>query len=143
MELWRKAFLRGIAPALGRDALAALRGGLAANDPRIIRGATTDPFADRDWSRLPCNGACAVGFAVWQADNLTTAGEVEDHFLMVAEHAATLYDSEPRRGRKGGLVRDSDTLFAEFINWFDETPPHESYPQLIEAIDEALAAMPK
>src|SRR5262249_42797863 len=80
VESWRKAFRDGIAPSLSNAALEALATALELDDPRLIQGATTVPSPLPAVSSWPVEGACALGFAGWQGEQLETVGAVEDYF---------------------------------------------------------------
>ncbi len=128
MEAWKRVFRMGIAPLLSRDALLALRRGLAEDDPRLIQGATVDTTvitADCSLvSRLPCTGACAIGYCGWKGEGLDSNAEVVEFF---AEMAKTI---DNRLGEPGGS--------GHFTFWFDETPRPKMRRLLLAEVDIAL-----
>lgn len=130
-DRWRAAWRQGITPKLSDRALAALRDGLAANDPRLIQGAntvghfsplaTTRPRSSR--ATLPVAAACPLGFCGWIGDGLETVGEVEEYFA--------------------DLINACDCigLFAGrwFTCWFDETERSVAFPALLAEVTAEIA----
>lgn len=125
MESWRLTWREGVAPCLSTPALVALRAGLAADDPRLIQGATTTPpplMAAQDW---PVEAAEPLAFAGWQGEGLATVGEVEKHF------AETCLGADARLGEPAAS--------RWFLNWWDDTPRAEAVRELLAEVDLALA----
>jgi hypothetical protein len=94
MTAWQRSF-RAIAHELPTAGLEALRLALAADDPRLIQGATTSPpplECVKDW---PIEAACPIAFACWQGSGLETVGEVEEAFARV------LYAADCALGEQG------------------------------------------
>jgi hypothetical protein len=125
---WRRVFRRGFAPALGLRRLKVLADGLRANDPRLIQGMTCNPSGTgQPESGLPPEGACAVGYACWQAFGLLTTGEIENEFA--------------RR------CLECDSLLGElvgcrwFLNWFDETPRELAIAELLPEVEAAIVEL--
>jgi hypothetical protein len=103
----------------------ALKRTLQQDDPALIQGATTDPpplQAVQDW---PVEAACAVAYAGWQGEGLTTIGEVEDFFAQIC------FGADKALGEPAGC--------RWFLNWFDETPRAQMRFALLAEIDLALA----
>lgn len=103
MEAWRKAW-RAIASHLPDKGIRALMTALETGDERLIRGGTTCPPPLQCVNDWPCEGACAVGFAFWQAHDLNI-GEVEQEFARVCFHA------DQDLGEPAGC--------RHFLNWWD------------------------
>jgi hypothetical protein len=102
-----------------------LKQALAADDPALIQGATTEPpplRAVQDW---PVEAACAVAYAGWQGEGLATIGEVEDFFARIC------FGADKALGEPAGC--------RWFFNWFDETPRGQMRLALLAEIDLALA----
>ncbi len=87
MESWRKSFVEGILPSISDRGLLALYRALAANDPALIQGQTTEPIPDRDTQGEPVTAACAVALAGWKGERLDTVAEVEDYFARIVVEA--------------------------------------------------------
>jgi hypothetical protein len=125
MTAWQRSFREGIAPLISTRALLALKRALTQDDPALIQGATTSPLplqAVQDW---PVEAACAVAFAGWQGEGLTTIGEVEDYFANIC------FGADKALGEPAGC--------RWFLTWFDETPRPEMRLALLAEIDLALA----
>lgn len=89
---WKKFWRKGIAPQLSTAALLALAHGLARNDPALIRNQTTEPAPLECNASEPCQGACALGYAGWQGEQLWTVGQVEDYLFRVCVEATASLD---------------------------------------------------
>jgi hypothetical protein len=125
MHAWQKCFRDGFAPQLSTRALEALRSALAADDPRLITGATTSPppmQCVRDW---PVEAACPLGLAGWLGENLATVGAVEAFF------AGLCYEADQRLGEPGAC--------RYLLNWIDDTPRKEMRPALLAEVEAELA----
>lgn len=128
MEPWRKIWRGAVVECLGHPALAHLLRGLASNDPRLIRGANTEPpcsylFAGDDPG--PCRGACPLAYGLWQDRELTGAVEVEAAFVELLEEIGT---------RAG-----SPLAVAPLLDWIDFAPWNEVRLELMGEIGRALA----
>lgn len=84
---WKRVWRRAIAPLLPPEGLDALRLAVEADDPALIQGATVgglnwieDPEAE------PTCG-CALGYALWQGDRLSTVRDVSEAFTRVLQGA--------------------------------------------------------
>jgi hypothetical protein len=119
LPLWKKAW-RAAAPMMSDESLAALRGAVEGDDPKLIQGATSSPpplQCVQDW---PCEGACLLGYAGWK-DGLNTVGEVEEYF------ARMCYEIDLAMGEPAGC--------RHLLNWYDETPRNEMRSQLLAEIN--------
>src|SRR5689334_10593537 len=108
MENWKKVWREGLVPLFSTRELEALQQALARDDIRLIQNSTCTPPPSEIFHEEAVEGACAVGFCGWQADGLTTVGDVEGFFIrtcLAADEAL----GEPAACR-------------HFLNWFDETP---------------------
>ena len=124
MESWRLVWREGFAPVLPTAGLAALRGALRADDPRLRQGSTTVPpplMCVQDW---PVEAACALGFCGWQANGLALVAEVEEFF------ADACYQADRRLGEPGAC--------RWFLNWFDATPREEVRRELLAEVEREL-----
>src|SRR5205807_3203617 len=104
--------------------LEALRRALARDDPRLIQHATSCPPPSEIFQEEAVEGACALGYCGWQADGLSTVGEVEAFFIrtcLAADEAL----GEPASCR-------------HFLNWFDETPRVRMRRELLSEVNRAL-----
>jgi hypothetical protein len=125
-EDWRRVWRTGVAPCLSDAALTALRDGLRDDDERLLQGHTTSPpplTAVMDW---PVEAGCALCYAAWRGDGLTTVEEVEESFGRVC-WAAEQTLGEPAAVR-------------HFINWWDKTPRYEAIAALLPEVELALAS---
>jgi hypothetical protein len=122
---WQRVWREGFAPNLTTAGLEALRQGLAQDDPALVQAATIDPPPLLPMTELPAEAACAVAYAGWQGDCLTTVAEVEEFF------ARTCYAAEQLLGEAGAC--------RWFMNWHDETPRAEMRRQLLEEVSQVLA----
>jgi hypothetical protein len=126
MESWRLVWREGFVPVLPTTGLLALRDALQSDDPRLTQGSTTTPpplLCVQDWL---VEAACALGFCGWQGDGLGTVGEVEEFFARVC------FEADQRLGEPAAC--------RWFLNWFDDTPRDEMRRELLDEVDEALAA---
>lgn len=124
MESWRIVWRNGFVPSLSVAGLEALRDALRGDDPRLVQGATTLPpplTVVQDWS---VEAACALGFCGWQGDDLTTVGEVEEHF------AKCCFEADRRLGEPAAC--------RWFLNWFDDAPRDEMRRELLAEVELAL-----
>ena len=122
-ESWRVVFRQGLVPVLSDKALAALRDGLANDDPALLQGQTTDPEPRSyvlDW---PCYGGCAISFAGMRGEGLGTVGEVEEFF------ARACFEIDTRLG---------PASCRWFLNFWDETPRAEAVPVLLAEVELAI-----
>ncbi len=125
MESWRKVWREGVGPLLSTSSLEALQRGLAADDPRLLQGATTTPpplQCVKDW---PVKAACLIGYAGWQAEGLESVGEVEEFF------ARMCFEIDNRIDEPAGC--------RWFLNWFDETPRDDMRRLVLAEVHRALA----
>lgn len=125
MKPWQRAWRKGFAPNLTREQLTALRDGLAANDQRIIQGATTSPPPLMCVQNWPVEYACVLGFCGWQGNGLETVAEVEEFF------ARLCYDCDQ------SLTEDAGCH--QFLNWVDETPRAEMVLELLAEVELSLS----
>src|ERR1700738_1075518 len=125
MRSWQKVFREGLVPLLSDESLEVLRQVLEADDPRLLKGVTTEPRSlgcTDDW---PVEGARLLGVIGWLGDGLETVGEVQEYF--------------------GRLTSDIDQRVGDpsacrwLINWFDETLREEMRSALLAGVDLALA----
>jgi hypothetical protein len=99
--------------------------GLAADDPRLLQGATTTPpplQCVQDWA---VQAACLIGYAGWQAEGLESVGEVEEFFARIC------FEIDNRLDEPAGC--------RWFLNWFDETPRAEMRRLLLAEVNRAVA----
>ena len=125
MESWRLVWRDGFVPVVSTTGLMALREALLTDDPRLTQGSTTTPpplMCVQEW---PVEAACALGFCGWQGDELTTVGEVEEHF------AKCCFEADQRLGEPAAC--------RWFLNWFDDTPRAEMCRELLNEVELALA----
>ncbi len=125
MESWRKCFVEGILPAVNDRGLLALHRALAANDPALIQGQTTEPIPDRDTQDQPVTGACAVALCGWRGESLDTVAQVEDYFARIVVEA-------DRRLGVPGCTRI-------FFHWHDGTRREAVRLGLLAEVEKALA----
>lgn len=125
MEAWRKVFKEGFAPGLSTRALSVLAEGLSKDDSRLLQGATTSPPPLECVSLWPVEAACPIGFCGWKGEGLETVAEVEEFF------AAQCFDADQRLGEPAAC--------RWFLNWFDDTPRGESFPELLNEVNRVLA----
>jgi hypothetical protein len=121
MESWRHVWRKGLAPLLSDAHLQALRKALREDDPRLRQGQTTDPpplQCVQDW---PCEGACLVGYAGWQADGLQTVGEIEEFF------ARMCYRMDENMGEPAAC--------RWLLNWYDDTPRLKMRENLLSEVE--------
>lgn len=124
-EPWRWAWRKGFAPLLKESGLLKLLIALRSDDPRLMQGATTKPpplMCVADW---PVEGACAVGFACWQAEN--NGGTVHD---VEKEFAEACFFADERLGEPAAC--------RYFLNWFDDNPRQEVFDALAEEVEREL-----
>jgi hypothetical protein len=125
MSAWQRCWRFGLAPLLTPEGLAALRAALAADDPRLVQGATTEPLPIALFANAAVEGACAVGFCLWKGNGLDRVGSLHQAFRRICASADDLLD-EPL-----GTVA--------FLNWFDETPRGDMRRELLAEIDREAA----
>ncbi|MCA1685871.1 MAG: hypothetical protein LC745_07755 [Planctomycetia bacterium] len=126
IEPWRRVWRDGIAPQFGRAELTALRDALRDDDPRLIQGISTMPFAAFGHGRAP-EGACVLGFCGWASGGLTSVGEVEEAI------GALCFGADARIADKGGC--------RHFLNWYDETPRGEMRAALLPEVERSLGLL--
>jgi hypothetical protein len=117
MEIWRKVWREAVAPLLSLEAIAALAGGLARDDARLLQGQTAAGYPEE----APCRAACALGYCGWQGDGLETVAEVEEFFGQLCARINERYQEDPAACRW-------------FLNWFDETPREEMRQELLAEV---------
>ena len=122
MPLWQQAFRVGVAPSLSVAGLEALLLALETDDPRLIQGGTVTPYLGFPFESP--QGACAIGYALWQAKSLYNIGDVEDAFC---ETCTAIDDAI------GGY-----TCCAHFTRWFDSVPRAAIISALIPEVKLAL-----
>lgn len=115
-----------IATHLGVQGLIALRDGLAANDIRLLQGATTSPLPIHSYSDLVACGADPIAYAFWQSQHLRTVGQLEDAW------ARTCYMVDQDAGEVGAI--------RWFLNWWDDTPRHQAFAGLAVLVKDSLKA---
>src|SRR5258706_9396745 len=125
MNSWQRCWRLGLVPLLTPAGLAALRAALESDDPRLVQGATTEPLPIALFADAAVEGACAVGFSLWQGCGLDRVGALHLAFRRLCATADDLLD-EPL-----GTVA--------FLNWFDETPRGEMRRELLAEIDRLRA----
>lgn len=104
---WQDAWRRAIAPQMEVRHLLALRAALAENDRRLVTsGTTVYPRPLQHNLDRTAEAACAIGFAGWQGDGLTTVKQVRDWFAEVAWRA--------------GLETGDEKAVGPFACWFDD-----------------------
>jgi hypothetical protein len=123
--VWR----RGIAPQMSRAGLEALRRALAADDPRLVQGATLAPPPLHQFADQPVEAACALAYPGWQAEGCATVGEAEHAF-------ARLCDRIDQALGVPGATR-------LFLAWYDETPRAEMRRLLLAEVEHSLAEGPE
>jgi hypothetical protein len=119
-QAWRHVWRKGVAPLLSPEALAALAAALAADDPRLLQGATTTPPPLNCVGHWPVEAACVLGYCGWQGDGLQTVAEVEEFFARLCMAV------DFRLGEPGGV--------RWFLNWWDETPRPQARRLLLAEI---------
>lgn len=118
---WQQVWRKGFAPQFNDKALLALRGALERDDKTLLQCATTSPPPMPCVSDWPVEGACGIGWAAWQANDLVTVGEVVRAFA----EACCMAD-----------VRIGESAVCRyFLNWFDSTPRDVMRPLLIKEIN--------
>lgn len=149
---WQTVFRDGLAPALGRAGLEALRDALASDSPDLIQWHTAlakgevsapghesrSPGHDRE----PCGSACAVGLALWRAAGLQTVGQVQDAFRVLNERAhALLLERHGQDVREIGNTRSRHMRFhcCQLYAFWDLTPRRAAVRQLLAEVELALA----
>ena len=125
MHGWKRGWRMGIAPLLTPAGLAALKVALETDDPRLVQGATTEPLPIALFADEAVEGACAVGFSLWQGRGLGRVGQLHAAFRQLCASADDLLD-EPL-----GTVA--------FLNWFDETPREEMRRELLAELMSTIA----
>lgn len=124
--MWRD----GLVPLLSRGELEALRRALAADDPRLIQGATTQPpplMCVRDWE---VEGACLIGVCGWLGPRkLATVGHAEEFF------ARMCFEIDQRLQEPAAC--------RWLLNWYDETPRDEMRRLLLPEVELALRGSDK
>jgi hypothetical protein len=121
MNSWQRSWRMGLAPLLTPAGLAALRAALETDDPRLVQGTTTEPLPIALFADAAVEGACAVGFSLWQGQSLVHVGALHQAFRRLCASADDLLD-EPL-----GTIA--------FLNWFDETPRAEMRRALLAEVD--------
>src|SRR5438552_11848691 len=134
LEPWRDCWRRGIAPLLSIANLQALREALAADDPRLVQGATCVPPPLQCVASWPVEAACPLGYmgamehggiARLSRDNYDKEGKLR---RQDTGDYATVEQVEMYFAR---LCFEADKLLGEpatcryFLNWFDFTPRGE------------------
>lgn len=100
--------LEALADAAGRDYPALMQGGYVNHDSADWDGTISD------WTRLPCRGACLLGYPWWKGEGLASCARVMDRFDYTVERAAdVLGDYE------GNMVW-------ALIEWWDTAPRDEA-----------------
>jgi hypothetical protein len=120
----RDCWQLGFAPLLSDAALRVLKGALDLDDRRLLQGQTTQPpplLCVADW---PCEGACLIGYAGWQGENLSTVAEVEEFFVLLCVEA------DRRLGRMAAC--------SALLSWFDDSPRDVVRRELSEEIAQEL-----
>src|SRR5215831_17603902 len=85
MERWRTCWRKGVAPALSRYHLEALRTALTTDDARLIQEATTEPPYTRHVANWPVQAACPLALCGWLGEGLQTVSEVEEFFGAICQ----------------------------------------------------------
>lgn len=122
----RRVWLNGIQPLISTPGLRALERALLMDDPGLIQGATTSPPPLQCVEEWECEAACAIGYAGWKGDGLGTVRDVEEYF------ARLCFAADNKLGESGAV--------RHFINWADDTPRSEMRRQLLNVVQEELAA---
>ncbi len=126
MESWRKCFVGGILPAISDRGLLALRQALAANDPALIQGQTTEPVADQETQDQPVTAACALALCGWRGERLDTVTQVEDYFARI------VVEADRRLGMLGAT--------RYFFHFYDRTHREIVRIALLEEVERVLVA---
>lgn len=127
MTSYETVFKRGFAPGLSDAQLESLRSALAADDPRVIQGATTTPpplRAVQDW---PVQATCPITWTGWQGGqnpDCTTVGAAEEHF------ARLCFEADRRLGEEAAC--------RWYLNAVDDLPRDEIWAETIRMIDDVL-----
>jgi hypothetical protein len=122
MNRWQRVWKFGIAPLLSPNALRALATALRDDDPRLVQGTTTEPMPLAIFADAPVEGACAIGFALWQGHGLDRVGTLHLAFRRLCCSADDLLDEA--------------LASSAFIHWFDDAPRSEMRRQLLAEIEE-------
>lgn len=121
LESWRTVWRNGFVPSLSTECLQALRKGLEADDPRLTQGCTTSPpplMCAQDW---PVEAGCALVYAGWQGEHLTTVGEAEEYF------ARCCFEADQRLGEAAAC--------RWFLNFWDESPRDTVRTEMLYEVD--------
>jgi hypothetical protein len=121
LPLWKKCWRHGYVPQLSTHSLEVLRDALMKDDPRLIQGATTLPPPLQSVHDRPVEKACAVSFAGWQGEDLTTVAEVEEFF------ARSAFECDQRLGEPAGC--------RWFLNMWDETTRADMFRLLLKEVN--------
>ena len=125
MNAWKRAWRMGLANLLTPAGINALRTALETDDPRLVQGATTQPLPIALFADECVEGACAVGFCLWQGLGLDRVGDLNREFRRLCASADDLLD-EPL-----GTIA--------FLNWFDDAPRDEMRREMLAEIARLIA----
>jgi hypothetical protein len=125
MQTWQHVFRTGFAPQLSTPALLAIKAGLEAQDPALIRGATTVPPPLECMQNEPLQAACPVAFGLWKGDGLTTVGQVEEAFRRLCLEA--------------DFALGEPSAVRWFLNWVDDCAAWELRRLLLPEVLAVLA----
>jgi hypothetical protein len=124
MELWKKVWRDGLAPLLSAAELEVLRRALVRDDARLVQHATCSPPPSEIFHEEAVEGACAIGFCGWHANEFQSVGEVEAFFIRTCSAA------DEALGEPGA--------WRHFLNWFFETHRDDIRRQLLQELNRAL-----
>lgn len=118
---WQLAWRDGVAPCLSSAQLVLLHHALESDSPELCQGATARTKGPDD--PAPCS-ACALGYCVWKAAALKTAGDVSVAF----ERLRQAVRQHLRRAESAADLSD-------FLCWFDQTPRAGMRAALLEEVE--------
>lgn len=124
-DRWRDCWRRGFAPLLPTAGLEALANALREDSAALVQSSTTEPPPLQCYAHSPVCGACAVAYALWIGNGLTSVEEVEDAF------ARATYDCDTLLGQPGGC--------REFLNAYDSWTRDTMRSLLLPEVELALS----
>jgi hypothetical protein len=126
---WDEAWRKWVAPQLKVHELEALRKGLETDDPALVQNYVT--LTNQFTGGVACG--CAVAYAGWKGNSLSTVVEVRDFFVSVSRKSRE--QECPEHGTK---LSQRDSAFQSFVRWFDATPRHQMRPKLLAEVIRSL-----
>lgn len=121
MESWRICLRDGFLPQFSLARLQILAVALATDDPTLIQGSTVQPEL-RD--NIDPEAACFIGYGCWKDQPNPTTKTVNDEF------GEMCFEADKRLGAPAAC--------RYFLNWFDENPRDEVFPQVLEEVNRAI-----